>query len=133
MTAEVSRGLVLGQQGAQSLQQALRGAVFGDGPHRVVSRHQQEVGLGCRHPLLEPLQLPVGVHEAHRAAGLLVLEVVGVPAQQHGVHHQDGERAVGARHAEVQLVVVVGEVPGWRDNRGNREGRWKEGNRKQAG
>lgn len=114
VATQVSRGLVFDQQRVQLSQQALCGAVLGHRPHRVVPRHQQEVCLGPLQPLLDPLQLPIGLHGVHWPPRLLVIVVIRVPAQQHCVHHQDGQSAVCAWHTEVQLVVVVGETPeGW--------------------
>lgn len=110
MTTEVSCSLVLDQQRAQPLQQAVGGAVLRDGPHRVVAGHQEEVGLGAGHALLQPQQLSVGVGTVG-PAGLLVQEVVSLPTQQDRVHHEDGHRAVRVGDPEVQLVVVVWVLP----------------------
>lgn len=111
MAAQVSRGIVLDEQGAELLQQTGGGPVRGHRPHGVVARHQQEVGLGASQPLLQPGQLPVGVASVQRPSGLLLREVDGVAAQHVRVQHDDGQRLPRVGNTEVQLVVVIREPP----------------------
>lgn len=111
MATQVGRGLVLHQQGAQSFEQTVRGAMFRDGPDRIVSGHQQEVGLGPGHAVLQPQQLPVGLDTTRRSIWLPVLEIIRVPTQQHRIQHQNGQGAVRLWDAEVQLIIIVWEVP----------------------
>lgn len=101
MAAQVRRGLVLYEQRAELLQQTGCGSVMGDRPHGVVARHQQEVRLGAIQSLLEPGQLPVGLQRTQRSSGLLIREVVGVATQLYGVQHEDGQRLLRVRNAEV--------------------------------
>lgn len=111
VAAQVRCGLVLDQQRVEPLQQAGRGPVLRHRPYRVVSRHQQEVGLGASQSLLQPGQLAVGVGRMQRSLGLLVREVVGVAAQHDGVQHDDGQRLPRVGNTEVQLVVVSRKFP----------------------
>lgn len=110
MTTEVGRSLVLDQQGAQPLQQAVSGAVLRDGPHRVVAGHKEKVSLGAGHALLQPQQLAVGM-DTVGATGLLTQEVISLPTEQDRVHHEDSHSAVCLGDSEVQLIVVVWILP----------------------
>lgn len=117
MAAEVGCSLVLDQEGAQLLQQAVSRAVLRDGPHRVVASDEEEVSLGAGEAILQPGQLLVG-KGAMGTTGLLVQKVIGFTTQQNRVQHEDGHSAVRLRDAEVQLVVVVRELPeGWATSR----------------
>jgi len=111
VTAEVRGGVVFHEKGTKPAQEAVCGPVLGHRPHGVVAGHQQEVRLGPSQSQLQPRQLAVGVHRAQRPSGLLVHEVVAVAAQQDGVQHDDGQRLPGVGDAEVQLIIVGGEVP----------------------
>lgn len=111
MAAQVRRGLVLFQQGAEPVQQTGCGSVTGDRPHGVVARHQQEVRLGESQPLPQPAQLLVGLQGIQRRSGLLIREVVGVPTQLDGVQHEDGQRLPRVGNPEVQLVVESRKPP----------------------
>lgn len=111
MAAEVRRGFVFHEQRTKPLQKALRGPVFGYGPHRIVTRHQQEVRLGLIQSLLQPGQLTVSIHRTQRASGFLIQEVVRVAAQHYGVEHDDGQRLPRVGNFKVQLIVVRGKLP----------------------
>lgn len=111
VAAEVRRDVVFVEQRVEALEQTLRGAVLGHGPHRVVARHQQEVRFGPSQSLLQPDQLTVGLGLDQRASGLLVHKVVGVAAEHHRVEHDDGQGLPRVGDAVVQLVVVGGESP----------------------
>lgn len=93
------------------MQEALGGPVFGHGPHRVVTRHQQEVCRGPSQSLLQPGQLTIGVHSTQGTSGLLIHVVVRVAAQHYGVEHDDGQGLACVGDVEVQLVVVRREFP----------------------
>ena len=113
MAAEVRGDPVPSQQRPQEPQQALRRAVLGHRPHRVVTGHQHvAVVPGGRQAALQPGELSLrcgGVRGSPR--GRPHPEVVGGPAQQHGVQHQQPRRGVGARHVQAEAVVVVREAP----------------------
>lgn len=111
VAAEVSSDVVLDEQRTDPLQQTLCGAVLRDGPHRIVARHQQEVRLGARQPLLQPDQLAIGLHLQHGPSGLLVLVIQRVSTQHHGVQHDDAQSLPRVGNAKVQLVVIRGELP----------------------
>lgn len=101
MAAQVRRGLVLDEQRVELLQQTGCGPMFRYRPHGVVARHQQEVCLGASQSLLQPSQLPVGIQGTQRSFGLLIREVIGVPAQHYGVQHDDGQRLPRVGNMEV--------------------------------
>lgn len=80
-------------------------------PHWVVPSHQQVVVLGAGHLFAEPGQLATGHSDIPRLQGLLILEVIWIATDGHGVYHEDGHGSIGPRYLEPQPVVVFGEMP----------------------
>ena len=113
VAAQVGGDSVPSQQRPQQPQQAVGGAVLSHRPNRVMTGYQHVTIVPRRDQTApKPRELSFGCRGVCRTSGFgSDPEIIGGSAQQHRVQNQQPRRRVGARQAEAEAVVMVGEMP----------------------